>query len=168
MHRLFKAMVFGTALMAAGCLSPGAAGTSAGESVAVTPVLASSVCGETDGPGLVWMEIRTDLLRTLDRFPNPGRNKISDIDFGRFAVLGIFMGRCPTGGYRLALADSRARVQNSTAEVRVDWKTPAPGTMVTQMVTSPCLLVQMEKGGYTRIEVMDREGGARLALDLSQ
>jgi hypothetical protein len=165
MPRLFQLMSLIAALMAVGCLASRVEREARGQTVAVERILASLVCGGEGGPGLVWMENRGDFLRTLSRVKRLDSPSFPGIDFDRFAVLGIFMGNCPSGGYRLSLAGSEVQVQNSTAMVRVNWIVPAPGKIVTQMITSPCLLVKIERGDYSRVEVVDMEGAIRFSID---
>lgn len=166
MFRLFHVMAIAAMLMAAGCPEPRASETVREHTVAVARVLAWPVCGEPAGAGLVWMDSRDDLLRTMGHGRPVDPQTLARIDFDRFSVLGIFMGRRPTGGYRLALAGSGLRIQEGTAVLRVDWIEPAPDAMVTQMVTSPCLLVRIPRGDYRRIEVQDQRGMVRCRIDV--
>lgn len=166
MPRLFQIMALLALLLTAGCPAPRVAETAREQTVAVAGVMAGSVCGETAGPGLVWMESRDDLSRALNQGRPVDPQTLARIDFSRFAVLGIFMGSRPTGGFRLALANNKAQVQDNTASVRVDWIEPPPGAMVTQMLTSPCLLVRIPRGDYRRIEVQDQHGTVRCRIDV--
>jgi hypothetical protein len=90
------------------------------------------------------------------------------VNFSREAVLWICMGRKPTGGYGLAPAENELTVSAGTATLRLDWSTPAPGAVLAQVVTRPCLVLAVPKGEYSRVRVLDRTGRLRLEIPVNQ
>jgi hypothetical protein len=91
--------------------------------------------------------------------------KIPDIDFQHDTVVLIEMGMRPTGGYSLSLADEAIQRANHTLIVNVVWNQPIPGTMVTQALTSPCLLIQVNKTGFNKIQVRDQNNKVRVEME---
>ena len=83
------------------------------------------------------------------------------VDFGKEGVLMIRMGRKPTPGYGIELASKQIDIQNQTATVKVHWIEPAKGAILAQMITSPCVMIRMSKGGYAAIRVVDQTGVVR-------
>jgi hypothetical protein len=89
------------------------------------------------------------------------------VDWRREAVVWLFMGRRNSGGYALSLASPVAIVSHGVAVIKVQWREPRPGAMVTQQLTSPCLVLILSKGNYEKIEIQDETGGVRTRLVLS-
>lgn len=87
-------------------------------------------------------------------------------DFDTDHVVTIQMGQKPTGGYGIELADPYARVGAGEALIRLRWIEPAPGTIVIQILTSPCLIVALPKGDYERIVITDETRNVRDTISL--
>ena len=88
------------------------------------------------------------------------------VDFDTEHVISIQMGQKPTGGYGIELADPYARVGAGEALIRLRWIEPAPGTIVIQILTSPCLIVSLPKGAYEKIAITDENGSVRETISL--
>ena len=88
------------------------------------------------------------------------------VDFDAEHVVFIQMGQRPTGGYGIELADPYACVGEGEALIRLRWIEPAPGTIVTQILTSPCLIVSLPKGAYEKIAITDKNGNVRETISL--
>jgi hypothetical protein len=86
------------------------------------------------------------------------------VNFAREGVLWIGMGQKPTGGYRLDPAESGLEIRADTATLRVAWSTPPPDAVLAQVITHPCLLLALPKGGYSRIRIVDLSGRERLEI----
>lgn len=84
------------------------------------------------------------------------------IDFSQYAGLLVAMGRKNTGGYGLELIDNKAGVSDDVLQLAVQWREPAPGMIVTQALTSPCLLLKVPLGEYHHVEIKDQSGVIRL------
>ncbi len=83
------------------------------------------------------------------------------IDWHREGIVWIYMGQQRTGGYALSLAAAEAAVANGIAVIKVQWREPRPGAIVTQQLTSPCLVLKLPKTNYSAIEIQDQAGRVR-------
>ncbi len=88
--------------------------------------------------------------------PQPGA------DLERETLLAIFLGSKPTGGFG-------AEVRGVTLEgadlfVDLDLTEPAPGSMVTQVRTSPWLLLRVPRGGVSAVWFRDPDDGRLIAV----
>jgi hypothetical protein len=88
------------------------------------------------------------------------------IDFSRSGVLVVDMGPRPTAGYAVRLRRADAEVRQGTLRVPVRWRVPDPAAVVAQVRTHPCLLLQLPRGPYQRIVVIDQQGQTRPQLGL--
>ena len=145
----------------------GCAGTPRAGSETVTPVetvYASSQCSGLDQPEVVWIadaeawQRRYAQMMNLRMPPPP----LPAVDFSRDGILLIAMGQQTTGGYGLGLTDRSATVQDGLLTVPVAWREPLPGYAQTQAMTSPCLLVKLPEGVFSRIRIVDQDGQVRL------
>ncbi|MFZ0612790.1 MAG: protease complex subunit PrcB family protein [Desulfobacterales bacterium] len=84
--------------------------------------------------------------------------QVPAVDFTAVNVVLIRMGQRPTGGYGIEVAEPQARLDNGSALIRLRWIEPAPGTVSTQAVTSPCLIIELPKGAYRKIVITDESG----------
>lgn len=80
------------------------------------------------------------------------------VDFTQNGVLLVAMGQKTTGGYTVDLAASEARISGGVLTIQVQWRAPDPGMMVTQALTSPCMLLKVPKAQFDRIELKDQSG----------
>lgn len=81
-------------------------------------------------------------------------------------VFMINMGMRGTAGYSLDLAQPPARLEGQVLTISIVWREPAPGSMVAQVITQPCLIVAVKKDKYREVRAVDQNGveRARLAL----
>lgn len=86
----------------------------------------------------------TRLKQTWEAAPGPQ-------EFDGWRLLLISLGEKPTGGYGLALAGAVAEVQQGTALVPLQLQEPAPGSLQTQQLTRPCLVVGLRPGSYRQV-----------------
>lgn len=89
------------------------------------------------------------------------------VDFITNGLLMIHMGMQNTGGYALNLAESTVQVKDQIATVAVHWVSPPSDGLVAQVLTAPCLLLNLPKGKFHTIEVVDANGTLRLSIYLS-
>ena len=87
--------------------------------------------------------------------------QVPAVDFDAEHVVFIQMGQKPTGGYGIELAEPYATLNDGEALIRLRWIEPAPGAIVTQILTSPCLVVALPKGAYEKIAITDENGNVR-------
>jgi hypothetical protein len=83
------------------------------------------------------------------------------VDFTREVLVLVAMGVRPTGGYALALADPEVKLADGVATIVVRFEGPPPGAMVTQALTSPCLLIRLPREGVRAVRVVDPSGALR-------
>lgn len=123
------------------------------------------------GPSAVWIT-NLDQLRAawpeVDlKSPQPGSNRsLAKFDFSTYGLLLISMGEMRTGGHSLVLKPEKAELVDGVARIYVDWIKPERGKLVTQVVTRPCVLVQLRQGIFNHIEVLDKNGGLRTRISL--
>ncbi len=85
-----------------------------------------------------WREVWS--LATQGRIPQP---PLPPVDFGRRAVAAFFWGLKPTGGYGLQVLG--VTQSGRRAQVVLDLRSPPPGSIVTQALTSPYVLLEIPR-----------------------
>ena len=131
---------------------------------------AGSHCGRTERtPRATWVSSAEELSRLMAR---RARDRIGGappslpaVDPARERVLLVEMGERPTAGYALALAEPGFEARKVGARLTLDWIEPPPGAYVAQVITSPCLVVRLPLRELGRLEVVDRRGRLRIALE---
>jgi hypothetical protein len=88
------------------------------------------------------------------------------VDFDAEHVVSIQMGQKPTGGYGIELVEPYATLNDGEALIRLRWIEPAPGSIVTQILTSPCLIISLPKNAYEKITITDENGNVRETISL--
>ena len=131
----------------------------------------SSQCATpTTEPSATWLNNHAavaDFYARLDHQQIGLERRLPAIDFDEAGVLLIEMGRRTTGGYALALAEPSIELDGKTASITLNWQEPVPGSIVTQALSSPCLLIQVPRGEYTMIHLLDQSGKLRLKVATS-
>ena len=89
------------------------------------------------------------------------------VDFKSSGVLLVSMGQKRTGGYTIDLASQRLRVENNSALVEIGWHEPESGMMLAQMLTNPCLFVDVPRGEYNTIQVIDQSQKVRALITVN-
>lgn len=72
----------------------------------------------------------------------------------------VELGARPTGGYGLAVARA-AVLRGEVVTLSATFLSPAAGSIQTQALSSPCVLVQLPRGRYAEVEVEDQSGTVR-------
>jgi hypothetical protein len=83
------------------------------------------------------------------------------VDFSQQGVVLVSVGQRPTAGYAISLAAPGAEVKDGVATLTVKLEEPAPGAVLAQVVTSPCLLVALPREGLREVRVVDSAGAVR-------
>jgi hypothetical protein len=134
--------------------------------IPVTVLYSSTQCGSLQAPGATadWIERPGDLI--LPGFQGDDAKNLPALqwDPATEGVLRIRMGSRPTGGYALEPAGATAQVIDRTALIRIKWRKPEPGMMVTQAFTSPCLLLKVPRQGLDTIRVIDQQDRVRAEI----
>lgn len=81
---------------------------------------------------------------------------------GPYALVEV--GRRSTAGYGLAISRAAGR-RGEVLMLKGTFITPVAGTVVAQVVTSPCVLVSLPPRDYTAVEVLDQTGERRASTD---
>lgn len=74
---------------------------------------------------------------------------------GDGTLVAVYMGQRSTGGYSLGVQE--VNVDNGVLKLVVKFKEPKPGSMTTQAITSPYILLRVE-GKYSDVQVVDSNG----------
>jgi hypothetical protein len=69
----------------------------------------------------------------------------------------VEMGLRPTGGYGVTVAPA-ATLRDGRVVLQAAFSAPAPGSLRTQALSSPCVLVQLPPGPHAGVEVRDTSG----------
>ena len=72
---------------------------------------------------------------------------IGNTHFSITIVVAVFMGRQSSGGHSITL--DRLERKGADLHITVERRSPAPGTLVTQVITSPFQFVAIEHKGAT-------------------
>lgn len=131
---------------------------------AASVVRAGQHCGESRAePSARWIESASELRAALSREGALGApaGATAPVDFPREGVLVVSMGSRPTTGYALALQEPAVVVADGVATVVVRFEEPAPGAILAQVVTSPCLLVRIPRERTRMFHVVDTSGRLR-------
>lgn len=96
-----------------------------------------------------------DILH-LDRIELPG---------DRAFVL-VEQGRRQTGGYSIELRKTAEVDEQGILHMSAEWLEPGEDRMVTQIITSLCVLASVKPKPYSRIELVDKNGTFRAGVDI--
>ena len=94
------------------------------------------------------------------------RPATKSVDFSNHAVALISMGQQRSGGYAIKLASTTLEKQDDAAIIRVQWREPVKGMIVTQALTNPCVFVAVPLAAIdsmkvSHIKAVDRGGKVR-------
>lgn len=133
----------------------------------VETLRAGSHCGTTrEEPRLRLITDREQLqeLRQAMRGHVVGdddNDRVTSPDLDDNVAVLIEMGQRPTGGYGLELREPHAVLANGTVTVPINWREPAEDAVVTQALTSPCLLLTLPRREFETIKAVDQHGHTR-------
>ncbi|MBQ0744993.1 MAG: protease complex subunit PrcB family protein [Marinobacter sp.] len=116
-------------------------------------VTQSAHCGLT-GPGLAY--VRTpERLQQLLELPaqNMAIQQLRQVDMAKEHLVFVTLGEKPTGGHSVSLASAEMENNDNTLRLVMAVRAPAPGTMVSQAITSPCTVVAVPTTGWLEIRV---------------
>jgi hypothetical protein len=170
MQPLRMVLIWASTLFSVACLQGGPIGAT-DATVEVEAIYHATQCPSTPiEPHGSWIDSPVglgQLWNHLHRLSLGGRSLASpEVDFSVDGLLLVHMGQQRTGGYAIELADPIAQVKDGIASVLVDWITPLPDTVVTQMITAPCILLKLQKSDFSSIQVIDQDGRVRVVVDV--
>ncbi len=168
MARLSMTTVLGLlVLLTTACQSWAERGAHQGGKLAAEAIYASQHCGRSQTtPKATWIDdagqleasirqIRADMLggKPVD---------LPALDFQHEIILLVEMGQRPTLGYWLELTGTdNLRISQDQAQLTLDWSHPPADALVAQTISSPCLLLKLERGSYASIQVLDGHGAIK-------
>lgn len=136
----------------AGCATPDVAEARPDELLA-RQVIQSAHCG-LSGPGLAYVKTPERLQQLLDL---PAQNiavqQLRQVDLKKEHLLFVTLGEKPTGGYSVSLVSASAENTGSPLQLAVAVRSPAPETMTTQVITSPCVIVAIPAHHWPEVRV---------------
>lgn len=150
--------VFGLTALVAGCgFQPGRLFESH-TPIEVREVGRSLYCnGASEAPGVVLL---ADPQEVLDWQAARNITLAGSESLAHTAYAVVEMGTRPTGGYGIAVARS-AELRDDRVVLSATFVSPPPGSIRTQALSSPCVLVQLPRGRYATVEVRDQTGAVR-------
>lgn len=117
----------------------------------VRQITQSDHCGLT-GPGVVYVDSADDLEPLLGvAGQNLSVRLIREVNLASEHLVFVTLGQKPTAGYGVAL--EQARFSGSTLVLDMVTRKPGQGTIVAQVVTSPCAVVAVPGVDWQRLEV---------------
>lgn len=148
-------------------------GAVADTAIAIETVHAGPVCSDAPRiPTAIWIDshqaLKLHWQRMLSHRLGDGKPPTPQVEWDTHSVLLIHMGQKTTGGYRLELAQSHGRLQAGKVWVQINWVEPPAGAIAAQMITSPCLLLKIQRGEYHAVVVVDQSGQQHAVADLPQ
>lgn len=124
--------------------------------------------GPEKGPSAEWVLDAGHLSFIYSRLNrhiiSPKVSRPPEVDFSSSVLLLVDMGRVPSAGYAIDLADSAVPVVRETAGISILWVEPAPGSVRAQVIGSPCLILKLPKTGYTSASLTDQNEKVFLKL----
>lgn len=127
--------------------------------------------GESESMEGIWISDEDQLSNLMNRtisttkIPSKTMN-LPKTNFAEYGLLLVRMGEKPSGGYGLELMADMAEIENRTALVPVRWIEPKKGSITTQVITYPYLMIRMGKGDFDKIAVIDQGGLVKLLVDV--
>jgi hypothetical protein len=73
-------------------------------------------------------------------------------DFGKHLVWAYVMGQQRSGGYAVRVQDAKAAATPGSLEVSLVQQSPAPGSLSSAQITSPCVLVMLDAQGARSVQ----------------
>lgn len=84
------------------------------------------------------------------------RLQFDPAELAAVTLLHVDMGERPTAGYTLSV--ERIEIDAGSVTVQADWNEPAPGMMLAQVITHPCVVVRVAATDVARVRVIDASG----------
>ena len=137
----------------------------------VRTLYSSAVCNSSsDRASATWLNSPEALAAAYGRLT---RSRINAgpppyVNFSDHNALLIEMGRRSTGGYLLSFAAPFVFVTDDRAQIHVNWIEPNAEAITTQLVTSPCLLLEIPKASFSSVQVVDQSHRVRAAVDIGK
>lgn len=86
-----------------------------------------------------------------------------DLD-DKYWFLKVAMGQQKSAGFGLALNSEYLSIDTDKATVSLQWIAPAADSFSAQVITAPCIYLQLEKGSYQQLEIVDQNNEVRFMI----
>jgi hypothetical protein len=83
----------------------------------------------------------------------------------RYWFLKIAMGQKKSAGFGLALESEYVSIHGHKGKINLQWVEPSSEGFTAQVITTPCIYLQLEKGSYQQVEVVDQNNAVRFTVD---
>ena len=127
--------------------------------------------GPAKGPSAEWVldpgHLSIIYKRLHRHIISPNVIRPPDVNFTKSVLLLIEMGRMPSAGYGVDLADETVLIDNEIAELNILWREPAPEYLHAQVISNPCIIVMLPIGVYTSARVLDQNGTTLIKLEIN-
>lgn len=110
---------------------------------------------------IVYTRLRRDILGT-------GTAELPQVDFTKERLLLVDMGQKPTAGYSLETTSQIINVIDGTADLELKWSEPEPGSILTQVITSPCIMIKLPVDAYSLIRILDEDSNIMTELHIRE
>ncbi len=157
-------LLSGLLLLSVACQSVTDSGQQQGALPSVDMLYASQQCGFAQAtPRVTWIDNALQLeasIKKVQRNTLGGKSiNFPKLDFKHEIVLLVEMGRQATLGYQIKLSEADSlTVKQGKVQLTLDWVQPPAGSIVAQIVSSPCLLLKLERGNYMSVQILNRQG----------
>ncbi|HEX4896183.1 MAG TPA: protease complex subunit PrcB family protein [Solimonas sp.] len=126
-----------------------------GEPRRVEEISRAGNCGGSGGDAWVKAFPGPEALRAWQGQAGLFMPGMDTLHAGGYVLIG--MGQRNSGGYGLAVS-REATERDGVLRLQATFLVPSAGRMVTQMITSPCVLVRVPASGWRAVEVVDQDG----------
>ena len=133
--------------------------------LAVTQIYASNRCGSHPQAAISVISQQQQLRKItsgVQRLTIGQDAEVMVIDFKKYRVLHIDMGQKRTAGHSISLARPDAQLIDGRLVISVNWHEPAKGQLLAQVLTHPCMLLQVPLVKFNSIQVIDQTGKQRI------
>jgi len=110
-------------------------------------------------PTVTWIKDEASLNAIYQKLNARSSGKVTEVpklNFNTFGLLFLEMGQKPSGGYAINFEALKTQVDNGQLVVHLSWDVPAQGMTVTQVITSPFLLLKIKHADINSILVLDQ------------
>lgn len=128
-------------------------------SQAISTILANQYCGKNEKQ-IILINNSRQLQQALGTSPTLTPDKTNDlkIDFEKFLLLYAALGKKPSAGYTLSSDPASYTFKSNIMRLTISSTSPRPDQTTAQVMTSPCLLLKIERKSVKSIEVdFDRQ-----------
>lgn len=121
------------------------------ETVMVRKIFGNAQCGDEIASMRFIVSAQLQALLAQNALKQTWGSEPNLPEVGQLPLLLISLGQKPSGGYGLSLTGEAATVENGALLLPLVIQEPSPNTLQTQQLTQPCLVVELQPGGYRHV-----------------